>query len=69
MEQYIAFDSHKRYTWVEHWEANTGKVRQYRVEHAPGAIREALAGCAAGMKSTQTTARVISRRDTRFYKP
>lgn len=48
MEQYIAFDSHKRYTWVEHWEANTGKVRQYRVEHAPGAIREALAGCAAG---------------------
>ena len=48
MEEYIAFDSHKRYTWVEHWQANTGKTRQYRVEHAPGAIREALAGCAAG---------------------
>ena len=48
MEEYIAFDSHKRYTWVEHWEANTGKTRQYRVEHAPGAIRAALDGCAAG---------------------
>ena len=48
MEEYIAFDSHKRYTWVEHWEANTGKCRQYRLEHAPGAIRQALAGCSAG---------------------
>ena len=27
MEEYIAFDSHKRYTWVEHQEANTGKTR------------------------------------------
>ncbi len=46
MDEYIAFDSHKRYTWVEHEEANTRKVRQYRLEHAPGAIRNALAGCA-----------------------
>jgi transposase len=48
MEEYIAFDSHKHYTWVEHWQANTGKTRQYRLEHAPGAIREALAGCVPG---------------------
>jgi len=48
MEEYIAFDSHKRYTWVEHQQANTGKTRHYRLEHAPGAIRQALAGCAPG---------------------
>lgn len=48
MEEYIAFDSHKRYTWVEHEQVSSGKLRQYRVEHRPGAIREALAGCAPG---------------------
>ena len=48
MEEYIAFDSHKRYTWVEHQQANTGKTRTYRLEHAPGAIRQALAGSAPG---------------------
>jgi transposase len=48
MDEYIAFDSHKRYTWVDRREVATGRVRQYRVEHAPGAIRQALAGCAPG---------------------
>jgi len=48
MEEYIAFDSHKRYTWVEHLQVSTGKVREYRLEHAPGAIRQALAGCTPG---------------------
>jgi transposase len=48
MEEYIAFDSHKHYTWVEHEEVASGKVRQYRLEHAPGAIRRALAGCRPG---------------------
>ena len=48
MEEYIAFDSHKRYTWVEHEEVATGKVRQYRLNHTPGAIRNALAHCAPG---------------------
>jgi transposase len=48
MEEYIAFDSHKRYTWVEHREANTGKTRGYRLEHGTGAIRQALAGCTPG---------------------
>ncbi len=48
MEEYIAFDSHKRYTWVEHEQVATGRVRQYRLVHAPGAIRSALAGCEPG---------------------
>ncbi len=48
MEEYIALDSHKHYTWVEHEPVEGGKVRHYRVEHAPGAIREALAGCVPG---------------------
>jgi len=48
MEEYIAFDSHKRYTWVEHLQVSTGKVREYRLEHVPGAIRQALAGCPPG---------------------
>jgi transposase len=48
MEEYIAFDSHKRYTWVEREQVSTGKVRQYRLEHAPGAIRNALADCEPG---------------------
>lgn len=48
MEEYIAFDSHKHYTWVEHEQVGTGKVRQYRLEHAPGAVRKALAGSKPG---------------------
>ena len=48
MEEYIAFDSHKRYPFVEQEQVTTGKVRQYRLEHAPGAIRSALAGCPPG---------------------
>jgi len=48
MGEYIAFDSHKRYTWVEREQVETRKVRQFRVEHAPGAIRRALAGCPPG---------------------
>lgn len=48
MEEYIAFDSHKRYTWVEQEAVSTGKIRHHRVEHAPGAIRQALSGCAPG---------------------
>jgi transposase len=48
MEEYIAFDSHKHYTWVEHERAGSGRTRQYRLEHAPGAIRRALEGCAPG---------------------
>ena len=48
MGEYIAFDSHKHYTWVEHEAVATGRMRQYRLDHFPGAIREALAGCRPG---------------------
>ncbi len=48
MREYIAFDSHKRYTLAEREDVATGKVRQERIEHQPGAIREYLAGCAKG---------------------
>ena len=48
MREYIAFDSHKRYTWVEHEQVKSGKVRHYRLEHGPGAIRQALQGCRPG---------------------
>ena len=48
MEEYIAFDSHKHYTWVEREQVESGRLRQFRVPHAPGAIRQALAGCAPG---------------------
>jgi transposase len=44
MKEFIAFDTHKRYTLVEREEVRTGKTRQFRVEHRPGAIRRCLAG-------------------------
>ncbi len=48
MSEYIAFDSHKRYTWMERMDAATGEVVCRRIEHAPGAIRGALQGVARG---------------------
>jgi transposase len=48
MEEYIAFDSHKRYTWAEREELLTGKVRHERIEHRRGAIRAFLEGCPGG---------------------
>jgi transposase len=48
MSEYIAFDSHKRYTWVDRQDHSTGKSVGYRLEHAPGAIRQYLNGCEAG---------------------
>ena len=48
MSEYIAFDSHKRYSLVER-EVATGKiVQQVRLTHAPGAVRRYLARCAPG---------------------
>jgi len=48
MQEYIAFDSHKHYTLMERMSAQTGQAVQRRIEHHPGAIRAALAGCRAG---------------------
>lgn len=48
MSEYIAFESHKHYSWVEREEVETGRVRQYRLPHARGSIAGFLAGSAAG---------------------
>src|SRR5713101_5912135 len=49
MREYIAFDSHKRYSLVEREDVATGKiVQQVRLTHAPGAVRRFLARCAPG---------------------
>ena len=48
MREYIAFDSHKRYTWVEREETESGRVAHSRLEHAPGAIRSYLGQCEPG---------------------
>lgn len=48
MSEYIAFDSHKRYTWVEREDRSTGKARHERLLHAPGAIRSYLGASEPG---------------------
>jgi len=42
VKEYIAFDSHKRYTLAEREEVDSGRVVQQRIEHGRGAIREYL---------------------------
>lgn len=48
MSEYIAFDSHKRYTWVDREDHSGGNHRGHRLEHAPGAVRNYLSGCEPG---------------------
>ena len=48
MREYIAFDRHKHYTWVEREEVESRRMVQHRLAHAPGAIRGYLAGCERG---------------------
>lgn len=48
MQEYIALDSHKRYSWVEREEVETGRVRQCRLPHARGCISEFLKTCTPG---------------------
>lgn len=48
MREYIAFDSHKRYTWVERQDRDTSQTVCDRLEHAPGAIRSYLQACEPG---------------------
>jgi hypothetical protein len=48
MSEYIAFDSHKRYTWVDRQDHSTGKSNGHRLEHAPGAVRKYLSGSEPG---------------------
>ncbi len=44
MNEFISFDCHKRYTLVEREEIATAKTKQFRVEHAQGAIHQCLRG-------------------------
>jgi len=48
MQEHIAFDSHRRHTLAERQEARTGRTRQCRIEHRPGAFCGYLEGCARG---------------------
>jgi len=48
MSEYIALDCHKRYSWVEREEVETGRVRQCRLAHAPGSVSEFLRECPPG---------------------
>src|SRR2546427_12062742 len=49
MSEYIAFDSHKRYSLVEREDVASGKiVQEVRLTHAPGAVRRYLARCEPG---------------------
>ena len=48
MEEYIAFDSHKRYTLAEREDVRTGRVKQQRIEHERGAIQGYLKKCVPG---------------------
>jgi len=48
MKEYIAFDSHKRFTLAEREDRETGRTRQMRIEHGPGAIKGFLKHCEPG---------------------
>lgn len=48
MKEYIAFDSHKRYTLMERQDTQTGHTVQRRIEHQPGALFACLRECEAG---------------------
>jgi len=48
MDEYISFDSHKRYTLAERESVADGRVRQDRIEHRRGAICAYLANCHPG---------------------
>lgn len=48
MEEYIAFDSHKRYTLAERDPVGGNPPRQRRIEHRRGAIRDFLSECPVG---------------------
>lgn len=48
MREYISFDSHKHYTWMEREEAESGRQVHGRVEHTRGAIKACLAPCEPG---------------------
>ena len=48
MREYIALDSHKHYSLAEREAVRSGRVRQARIEHRPGAIRAYLSDASPG---------------------
>jgi transposase len=46
--QYIAFDAHKHYTWARVERADGTVVRERRIPHERGALRQFLSGCEPG---------------------
>lgn len=46
--QYIAFDVHKHYTWARVERTDGVLVKERRISHERGAMRQFLAGCEAG---------------------
>ena len=48
MKEYIAFDSHRKYTLAEREEVETGEASQHRIEHRRGAITAYLADAEVG---------------------
>jgi len=48
MEKYISFDSHKHYTLAEREDVETFEIKQERIRHERGAIRDYLRDCSRG---------------------
>ena len=46
--EYVAFDSHKRYTWASVQTPSGRIVREEKIPHSRGALRAFLAGCEPG---------------------
>ena len=46
--QYIAFDSHKKYTFVSVEKEGGDIVKEGRIDHAPGVIKQFLSTCEPG---------------------
>jgi hypothetical protein len=46
--QYIAFDSHKRYTWARVETIEGELIQEEKVWHEPGSLGKFLAGCDRG---------------------
>lgn len=48
--QYVAFDSHKKYTWARVEDQRGHKLQEARIDHHRGALRTFLAGCQPGSR-------------------
>jgi len=71
MKEYIAFDSHKRYTLMERQDLQTGRTEQQRIEHSRGALCACLQACEAGgsvaVEATGNWYWIVRRASNRFW--